>query len=107
MFYRTRIVAVSLSVLLLMALTVPLYAQIEEVSDIAVSFMEGMQSMLQAISVIAVAVSALTLGLIYVLSTWPPVAQYKAQHPDLMQNLIVGCCLIAAVGSGVFAFVSF
>jgi hypothetical protein len=89
-------------VLLILALTsvTPLYAQVEGLGDVATDFFEGLQDVIQGIALAAAAVSFLTLGLIYVLSTWPPVAQYKQQHPDLMQNVIVGLVIILFVSGG-------
>ena len=62
--------------------------------DTATSFFEELQTVLQGIALAAAAVSFLTLGLIYILSTWTPVAQYKAKHPDMMQNVIIGLVMI-------------
>ena len=83
----------------------PVWAQsgVSGLGDTATSFFTELQSVLQGIALAAAAVSFLTLGLIYVLSTWPPVAQYKAQHPDLMQNVIVGLVMILFVSGGALA----
>jgi hypothetical protein len=69
----------------------------------ATSFFTDLQGILQGVALAAAAVSFLTLGLIYVLSTWPPVAQYKAQHPDLMQNVVIGLIIILFVSGGTLA----
>ncbi len=37
------------------------------------------------------------------LSTWPLVAQYMAQHPDMMQNVIIGLVMILFVSGGALA----
>ena len=84
---------------LLLALTaVPAFAQ--DVEEVATGFFADLQGVLQGIALAAAAVSLLTLGLIYMLSTWPPVAQYKAQHPDMMQNIIIGLLIILFVSGG-------
>ena len=86
-------------VVLLLALTaVPAFAQ--DVEEVATGFFADLQGVLQGIALAAAAVSLLTLGLIYMLSTWPPVAQYKAQHPDMMQNIIIGLLIILFVSGG-------
>jgi hypothetical protein len=79
----------------------PAFAQ--DVEEVATGFFEDLQSILQGIALAAAAVSLLTLGMIYMLSTWPPVAQYKAQHPDLMQNIIIGLMIILFVSGGTLA----
>lgn len=99
--YRQRVLLVVLLVLLLVAVN-PAFAQ-SNLEDTATSFFDDLRTILQGISLAAAAVSLLTLGLIYMLSTWPPVAQYKAQHPDLMQNIIVGLCIILFVSGGSLA----
>jgi MFS superfamily sulfate permease-like transporter len=78
-------------------------AQAQNVEEVATTFFGDLQNVLQGISLAAAAVSLLTLGMIYLLSTWPPVAQYKAQHPDLMQNIIVGLLIILFVSGGTLA----
>jgi hypothetical protein len=92
------------TLLILVLLAVPSFAQSGSgVGDVASGFFDEVQSVLQGIALAAAAVSFLTLGLIYVLSTWPPVAQYKAQHPDLMQNVIIGLLIILFVSGGTLA----
>jgi hypothetical protein len=81
---------------------VPTLAQ-DTIGDAATGFFTDVQNVLQSIALLAAAVSFLTLGLIYVLSTWPPVAQYKAQHPELMQNVIIGLVIILFVSGGTLA----
>jgi hypothetical protein len=83
-------------------LTLPVLAQ-DTIGDAATGFFTDVQNVLQSIALLAAAVSFLTLGLIYVLSTWPPVAQYKAQHPELMQNVIIGLVIILFVSGGTLA----
>jgi hypothetical protein len=83
-------------------LAVPTLAQ-DTIGDAATGFFTDVQNVLQSIALLAAAVSFLTLGLIYVLSTWPPVAQYKAQHPELMQNVIIGLVSILFVSGGTLA----
>lgn len=83
-------------------LAVPTLAQ-GSIGDAATGFFTDVQNVLQGIALLAAAVSFLTLGLIYVLSTWPPVAQYKAQHPELMQNVIIGLVIILFVSGGTLA----
>jgi hypothetical protein len=83
-------------------LAVPTLAQ-DTIGDAATGFFTDVQNVLQSIALLAAAVSFLTLGLIYVLSTWPPVAQYKAQHPELMQNVIIGLVIILFVSGGTLA----
>lgn len=80
----------------------PAFAQ-SGIGDAATGFFDELQGILQGIALAAAAVSFLTLGLIYVLSTWPPVAQYKAQHPDLMQNVVIGLLIILFVSGGTLA----
>jgi len=81
---------------------IPTLAQ-GNLGDTAQSFFTDLQGILQGVALAAAAVSFLTLGLIYVLSTWPPVAQYKAQHPDLMQNVVIGLVIILFVSGGTLA----
>lgn len=85
--------------------TVPTFAQsgVGGLGGVATNFFNELQGILQGVALAAAAVSFLTLGMIYVLSTWPPVAQYKAQHPDLMQNVIVGLAIILFVSGGTLA----
>jgi hypothetical protein len=84
--------------------SLPIFAQAGgNVEQTVTGFFDGVQSLLQGVAVAAAATSFLTLGLIYMLSTWPPVAQYKAQHPDLMQNIIVGLVIILFVSGGTLA----
>jgi MFS superfamily sulfate permease-like transporter len=90
-----------LPMVLLAVSIVPVQAQ--NVEEVATSFFGDLQQVLQGIALAAAAVSLLTLGLIYLLSTWPPVAQYKAQHPDLMQNIIIGLLIILFVSGGTLA----
>jgi hypothetical protein len=97
-FRRTSLVI--LLVVLFVAVQ-PAFAQ--DVEEVATGFFEDLQSILQGIALAAAAVSLLTLGMIYMLSTWPPVAQYKAQHPDLMQNIIIGLMIILFVSGGTLA----
>ena len=92
--------AVTVGVLLVLGV-VPAFAQ--GLGDTANSFFTDLQGILQGIALAAAAVSFLTLGLIYVLSTWPPVAQYKAQHPELMQNVVIGLVIILFVSGGTLA----
>lgn len=93
-----------LSVLLLLSAT-PAFAQtgVDGLGDVATGFFDQLQGVLQGVALAVAAVSFLTLGMIYVLSTWPPVAQYKAQHPELMQNVIVGLIIILFVSGGSLA----
>jgi hypothetical protein len=93
-----------LSLLLLISAT-PAFAQsgVDGLGDVATGFFDQLQGVLQGIALAAAAVSFLTLGMIYVLSTWPPVAQYKAQHPELMQNVVVGLVIILFVSGGSLA----
>lgn len=88
-------------VMILFVVVQPAFAQ--DVETVATGFFNDLQSILQGIALAAAAVSLLTLGLIYMLSTWPPVAQYKAQHPDLMQNIIIGLLIILLVSGGTLA----
>ena len=81
----------------------PTFAQTSDLGDTATSFFTDLQGILQGVALAAAAVSFLTLGLIYVLSTWPPVAEYKAKHPDLMQNVVVGLVIILFVSGGTLA----
>jgi hypothetical protein len=91
--------AVLLCVFVLFCVAVqPAFAQ--DVEEVATGFFEDLRGILQSIALAAAAVSLLTLGMIYMLSTWPPVAQYKAQHPDLMQNIIIGLLIILFVSGG-------
>jgi hypothetical protein len=92
-------------VLLCLSVT-PVLAQgggLEGVGDAATDFFDTLQTILQGLALSAAAVSLLTLSLIYLLSTWPPVAQYKAQNPDMMQNVIIGLFLILLVSGGILA----
>jgi hypothetical protein len=91
-----------LAVTTTLLLTLPVLAQ-DTIGDAATGFFTDVQNVLQSIALLAAAVSFLTLGLIYVLSTWPPVAQYKAQHPELMQNVIIGLVSILFVSGGTLA----
>jgi hypothetical protein len=91
-----------LAVTTTLLLTLPVLAQ-DTIGDAATGFFTDVQNVLQSIALLAAAVSFLTLGLIYVLSTWPPVAQYKAQHPELMQNVIIGLVIILFVSGGTLA----
>ena len=97
---RTAIVLLALSLS-----AAPAFAQsgVGGLGDTATSFFDELQTVLQGIALAAAAVSFLTLGLIYILSTWPPVAQYKAQHPDMMQNVIIGLVMILFVSGGALA----
>jgi hypothetical protein len=101
-FFSHRGILIVVMILLLGLQVVPTFAQ-TGVGDIATNFFTDLQGILQGIALAAAAVSFLTLGMIYVLSTWPPVAQYKAQHPDLMQNVIVGLIIILFVSGGTLA----
>jgi len=90
-------------VLVIAALSsLPAWAQ-SDLESTATDFFTDLQGVLQGIALAAAAVSFLTLGLIYVLSTWPPVAEYKAKHPDLMQNVIIGLLIILFVSGGTLA----
>ena len=97
-----RVLPLLYIILLLLTAVTPLYAQsgVGGLGDVATDFFTELQGDIQGIALAAAAVSFLTLGLIYVLSTWPPVAQYKQQHPDLMQNVIVGLVIILFVSGG-------
>lgn len=97
---RTRIISTGLIILGGIA---PTLAQGSDLGGVATDFFTELQGVLQGIALAAAAVSFLTLGLIYVLSTWPPVAQYKAQHPDLMQNVVIGLVIILFVSGGTLA----
>jgi len=99
-----RVILVT-AVLLLALMAAPALAQsgVGGLGDTVESFFTEMEGVLQGIALAAVAVSMLTIGLIYTLSSWPPVAQYKANHPDLMQNLIIGMFLILFVAGGTLA----
>ena len=61
--------------LLLLITAVPAFAQsgVDGLGDVATGFFDQLQGVLQGIALAAAAVSFLTLGMIYVLSTWPPV----------------------------------
>jgi hypothetical protein len=100
---RGQILLAIISLLLMQA--TPSFAQtgVDGLGNVATDFFADLQGILQGIALAAAAVSFLTLGMIYVLSTWPPVAQYKAQHPDLMQNVIVGLVIILFVSGGTLA----
>jgi hypothetical protein len=82
--------------------SLPAWAQ-SNIGDTANNFFSDLQNILQGVALAAAAVSFLTLGLIYVLSTWPPVAEYKARHPELMQNVIIGLLIILFVSGGTLA----
>jgi len=98
-FLSSRRSTLVILVIVLLALTaVPAFAQ--DVEGVATGFFADLQGVLQGVALAAAAVSLLTLGLIYMLSTWPPVAQYKAQHPDMMQNIIIGLLIILFVSGG-------
>jgi len=103
-FWSGRGVAL-LAVMLLCLHVAPTFAQsgIDGLGGVATDFFTDLQGILQGVALAAAAVSFLTLGMIYVLSTWPPVAQYKAQHPDLMQNVIIGLIIILFVSGGTLA----
>jgi hypothetical protein len=88
--------------LLMVASAIPTFAQ-TDIGNAAETFFTDVQNILQGVALAAAAVSFLTLGLIYVLSTWPPVAQYKAQHPELMQNVVIGLVIILFVSGGTLA----
>ena len=104
-FFSHRTLFIFVIVLLFGLQVAPAFAQtgVDGLSDIATNFFNDLQSILQGIALAAAAVSFLTLGMIYVLSTWPPVAQYKAQHPDLMQTVITGLIIILFVSGGTLA----
>ena len=93
-----RMTLIMVVIMGLTLLTAPALAQ--DVEEVATGFFADLQGVLQGIALAAAAVSLLTLGLIYMLSTWPPVAQYKAQHPDMMQNIIIGLLIILFVSGG-------
>jgi hypothetical protein len=104
-FWSRRGILMLAMVALLCLQVAPTFAQsgVDGLGDIATDFFADLQGILQGIALAAAAVSFLTLGMIYVLSTWPPVAQYKAQHPDLMQNVITGLVIILFVSGGTLA----
>jgi hypothetical protein len=54
----------------------PTFAQtgVDGLGNVAADFFADLQGILQGIALAAAAVSFLTLGMIYVLSTWPPAA---------------------------------
>ena len=103
--FSHRGIFILVMILLLSLQVAPTFAQtgVGGIGDIATNFFTDLQGILQGIALAAAAVSFLTLGMIYVLSTWPPVAQYKAQHPDLMQNVITGLIIILFVSGGTLA----
>ena len=101
-FLHQRFTSYLLIFLLAALSSTPVLAQ-TDVGSVATGFFDEIQTILQGIALAAAGVSFLTLGLIYVLSTWPPVAQYKAQHPDLMQNVIIGLLIILFVSGGTLA----
>jgi hypothetical protein len=104
-FFSFVLIPVLALVLLFGIQVKPAFAQsgVDGLGNIATDFFADLQGILQGIALAAAAVSFLTLGMIYVLSTWPPVAQYKAQHPDLMQNVITGLVIILFVSGGTLA----
>jgi hypothetical protein len=108
MIARTfRVWGSRLAVVLLLCLLVPssAFAQggVEGLGDVTNDFFASVQDVLQAVALTVAVVSLLTLGMIYMLSTWPPVAQFKQQNPDMMQNIIVGLVIILFVSGGSLA----
>jgi hypothetical protein len=103
--FSVRRPTVGAALLVLSLSAAPALAQsgVGGLGNTAESFFNELQTVLQGIALAAAAVSFLTLGLIYILSTWPPVAQYKAQHPDMMQNVIIGLVMILFVSGGALA----
>lgn len=69
-------------------------------------FFNDFKDIMKIIAPTCAFIGLLGAGIIYVGSGWGPIARVKQNNPDLMNNLLLGMCIMLAAGT-VSSFIVF
>ena len=97
-----------IAVLLLGLLVTPAVAQGADVSGQIEAFFEDVEGIMMAVATSAAVIGFIGLAVMYLGSSFPLIASWKAENPKAASQVVIGLLILVFVGGGTLtAFLSF